>query len=63
MKRIILLALFAAAMAVCGYTQNTPPHAASAKTWTVGEQTWSDVIHMPECNKEIFKEANYLNSL
>ncbi|MDR2358676.1 MAG: fibrobacter succinogenes major paralogous domain-containing protein [Prevotellaceae bacterium] len=39
----------------CGYAQNTPPHAASTETWTVGKQTWSDAIHMPECNKETFE--------
>jgi uncharacterized protein (TIGR02145 family) len=30
----------------------TPPDAASTKTWTVGTQTWSDVINIPVgCNK------------
>jgi hypothetical protein len=41
---------------LCGfiscYAQNTPPYAASAQTWTFGNQTWSDAIHMPGCNKE-----------
>jgi hypothetical protein len=36
----------------CGYAQNTPPHAATTRTWTVGEQTWSDAIHIPACNKK-----------
>ena len=31
-------------------SSNTPPHAASTQTWTFGGQTWSDVIHIPECN-------------
>jgi hypothetical protein len=35
-----------------------PPHAASSKTWKFGNQTWSDVIQIPECNKETF-EASY----
>jgi uncharacterized protein (TIGR02145 family) len=29
-----------------------PFYAASTQTWTVGDQTWSDVIQVPECNKE-----------
>jgi uncharacterized protein (TIGR02145 family) len=29
-----------------------PFYAASTRTWTVGNQIWSDVIQMPECNKE-----------
>jgi uncharacterized protein (TIGR02145 family) len=27
----------------------TPPYAASPQTWLFGEQTWSDAIHIPEC--------------
>jgi uncharacterized protein (TIGR02145 family) len=33
---------------------NLPPHAASTQTWVVGEQTWSDHINIPACNKEDF---------
>jgi hypothetical protein len=33
---------------------DTPPHAASTKTWTFGLLTWSDVIQMPECDKTGF---------
>jgi hypothetical protein len=33
-----------------GYAQNTPPHAASTKTWKFGTQTWSDAIEMRSCN-------------
>jgi hypothetical protein len=29
----------------------TPPYAASPRTWLFGEQTWSDAIRIPECNK------------
>jgi hypothetical protein len=43
---------------ICGYAQKTPTHAASTKTWTFGNQTWSDVIHIPACNKESFKSIN-----
>jgi uncharacterized protein (TIGR02145 family) len=32
-------------------------HAASTQTWTFGEQTWSDAIHCPECNKETFEDS------
>jgi hypothetical protein len=42
----------------CGYDQNTPPHAASAETWTVGDQTWSDAIHMPKCKEGTFKRKS-----
>jgi hypothetical protein len=35
----------------------TPPHAASTQTWTFGEQTWSDLIQMPDCNKETFEDS------
>jgi hypothetical protein len=36
----------------------TPPLAASTQTWTFGEQTWSDAIHCPECNKGTFEDSN-----
>jgi hypothetical protein len=32
-----------------------PPYATSTKTWVFGNQTWSDAIHIPECNKESFE--------
>jgi uncharacterized protein (TIGR02145 family) len=31
---------------------------ASTQTWVIGDQTWSDVIHIPECNKEAFEGSN-----
>jgi hypothetical protein len=37
---------------------NTPLYAASTQTWTFGEQIWSDVIHIPECNKAGFTYSN-----
>jgi hypothetical protein len=37
----------------------TPPtHAASTQTWTFGDQTWSDAIHIPDCNKTDFTDSN-----
>ena len=36
---------------------DTPPHAASAKTWTVGSQVWSDAIQIPDCNKSNFRKS------
>jgi hypothetical protein len=39
---------------VGGYAQSTPRYAASTRTWTFGNQTWSDAIRMPECNKTDF---------
>jgi uncharacterized protein (TIGR02145 family) len=35
----------------------TPPHAVSTQIWTIGDQTWSDVIHIPECNKSDFVKS------
>jgi hypothetical protein len=41
----------------CAYAQNTPPFAASTKTWKIEspdgkiKQTWSDYIAVPACNK------------
>jgi hypothetical protein len=43
---------------VGGYAQSTPPHAASTNTWTFGAQTWSDAIHIPECNKADFTRSD-----
>jgi hypothetical protein len=37
---------------------DTPPHAASTKTWKLGEQIWSDAIQVVECNKTSFIEGN-----
>jgi hypothetical protein len=60
MKKIQLrltssLTLMMLAAAICsGYAQHAPPHAASTKTWTIGEQTWSDHINIPACNKTSF---------
>jgi uncharacterized protein (TIGR02145 family) len=45
----------------CGYAQNTPPYAASAKTWTVGNQIWSDHINVPACNKKDFDSGSESN--
>jgi hypothetical protein len=37
--------------------RDTPPYAASAQTWTFDGQTWSDVIHIPDCNKTDFTNS------
>ncbi|MDR3351087.1 MAG: hypothetical protein LBN98_05545 [Prevotellaceae bacterium] len=34
-----------------------PTYAASNQTWTFGTQTWSDAIHIPECNKDGFASS------
>jgi uncharacterized protein (TIGR02145 family) len=34
-----------------------PLHAASTRTWTFGEQTWSDVINIPECDKDTYESS------
>jgi hypothetical protein len=43
--------------------RDTPPYAASAQTWTFGNQTWSDAIRCPECNKETFERSSNLDPL
>jgi uncharacterized protein (TIGR02145 family) len=43
-----------------GVTQaalTTPPDAASTQTWVFGDQTWSDAIQIPDCDK-----SNFTNS-
>jgi hypothetical protein len=35
----------------------TPPNAASTQTWGLGEQTWSDAIHIPACSGTSFTES------
>jgi hypothetical protein len=37
---------------------STPPLAASTRTWTFGNQTWSDDIHISDCNKDATGFAN-----
>jgi uncharacterized protein (TIGR02145 family) len=37
--------------------RDTPPLAASTQTWEFGEQTWSDAIRCPECDKGTFEES------
>jgi hypothetical protein len=64
MKKVFTL-MIAAAIVFAGCSRDdddvdndndnkTPPHAASTQTWTFGEQTWSDLIQMPDCNKADF---------
>ena len=35
----------------------TPHYAASTQTWKFGNQTWSDAICMPECDKTTFSQS------
>jgi hypothetical protein len=56
MKKLLTIIMLCGA--VGGYAQNTLPHAASTHTWTFGEQTWSDAIHIPECNKADFTKSD-----
>jgi uncharacterized protein (TIGR02145 family) len=37
---------------------NVPRYAASAKTWKVGNQIWSDVINIPTCDNGTFTVSN-----
>ncbi|MDR3350202.1 MAG: fibrobacter succinogenes major paralogous domain-containing protein [Prevotellaceae bacterium] len=56
MKKILTIIML---FGVCyGYAQNTPRYAASAKTWKFGNQTWSDAIQIPECNKSSFENSD-----
>jgi uncharacterized protein (TIGR02145 family) len=58
MKNIFLLSFAALLIAVgCNSCNSAPPHAASSQTWTFGDQTWSDAIWIPACNKSDFKES------
>ncbi|MDR1897771.1 MAG: fibrobacter succinogenes major paralogous domain-containing protein [Prevotellaceae bacterium] len=56
MKRILTVIM------LCGifsaYAQKTPPYAVSTRTWKIGNQVWSDVIRMPDCNKSNFINSN-----
>jgi hypothetical protein len=56
-KRKRLLTLIMLCGMMHGYAQNTPPHAASTRTWTFGTQTWSDAIRIPACNKKSLLES------
>ena len=62
--KLFLMTMAAAAMvfAACSkdlYNEgsDTPPHAASTKTWVFGDQVWSDAIRIPECNKTSFEDS------
>jgi hypothetical protein len=35
-----------------------PPYAASAQIWTIANQTWSDVINVPECDHDAFTNSH-----
>jgi uncharacterized protein (TIGR02145 family) len=37
----------------------TPPYAVTTRTWVIGNQTWSDAIHIPECDKTEWETENY----
>jgi hypothetical protein len=41
----------------------TPPYAASTQTWTFGDQTWSDAIRIPACNKSDFISPDFIGSI
>jgi hypothetical protein len=58
-KTLFLMIIAAAVFAGCkkddDKSADAPPLAASDQTWTFGDQTWSDRIQCPECNKETFE--------
>jgi hypothetical protein len=45
---------------VINEVNNPPPHAASSYVWQFGTSTltWSDAIHIPECNKSSFSNSD-----
>jgi hypothetical protein len=53
MKKILTILMLCGVMN--SYAQNTPPHAASKKTWVIKAngvtQIWSDHVNLPDCNK------------
>jgi hypothetical protein len=51
MKKNLTITIIMLCGIVCGYTQNTPLHTASLRTWNFGNLTWSDAIHIPKCKK------------
>jgi hypothetical protein len=69
MKRLLFIMFAAATIMFAGCEKNddendpanvvgpfdAPSLAASTQIWTFDDQTWSDVIHCPECNKETFE--------
>ncbi|MDR3184979.1 MAG: hypothetical protein LBT49_06220 [Prevotellaceae bacterium] len=54
--------LVAAAIAGCKSGDNEKAGAshyfASDQAWTFGNQTWSDAVHCPECDKKTFEESD-----
>jgi hypothetical protein len=56
-KNIAFSVLLIVAAMSAGYAQ-TPRYAATTKTWFFGNQTWSDAIQVPECNKSSFAESD-----
>jgi hypothetical protein len=63
MAKYFLPLMTATALIVPGGCKNgdkdvsTPPYAASTQTWVFGDQTWSDAIQIPACNKASFTES------
>jgi hypothetical protein len=40
------------------FNGSIPQYAASTRTWTVGNQVWSDVINDPKCDHDAFTNSN-----
>jgi hypothetical protein len=61
--KFLFMMIAAATMVFSGCSKDddesakTPPYAATTQTWTFGDQTWSDAIQMPDCNKEAFEDS------
>jgi uncharacterized protein (TIGR02145 family) len=54
----IAAGLLSQAVAVAQDACPPPQYAASTQTWTIGEQTWSDAIQIPACDKTSFTDSN-----
>jgi hypothetical protein len=62
--KFLFMMIAAAAMVFAGCSKDddeneeTTFYAATTQTWTFGNQTWSDAIQMPDCNKEAFEDSD-----
>jgi hypothetical protein len=56
-KKLLTIAIVLCLAVIYVQAQNTPPHAATTQTWTIGNTIWSDAIYMPACNNQQFPDS------
>jgi hypothetical protein len=63
MKKLLLLTFGLPLLCSCSKEKavTPPPYAASEETWKFGNQTWSDAIHDPACDKLSFYSGSSEN--